>query len=66
MKHGWIDVRDRLPEDEGNYLCHFTDGNIETLVYYPEERKEWGEGFLHFSITHWMPLPEPPEGEGEE
>ena len=64
----WISVEDRLPE-----------AFVSVLVYMPEERPlptvhegyvtnngKWYAHFFErepFEVTHWMPLPEPPEEE---
>jgi len=59
----WISVKDRLPEED-----------ILVLVFIPYWRKIstdrlgkdgcW-RGAFGEAITHWMPLPEPPQHEGE-
>lgn len=59
---GWISVNDRLPEKKGDYLIFNTDG-IVWPYWYDKEYKEWydSSGYLTENVTHWMPLPEPPE-----
>jgi hypothetical protein len=61
----WISVKDRLPEKLCNYLvCCFeteypTHNNHICLSTWTRSY-----GFLgadDYTITHWMPLPEPPE-----
>lgn len=64
---GWISVQDRLPKERGRYLCWFGKNTLcvgaDIATYLPE----WhGFGILESdtvlqNITHWMPLPEPPE-----
>lgn len=63
----WISVGERLPEDDGYFLCYRNDGSPEVVCMY------YGDGdFLtpepelnniSHVITHWMPLPLPPEKE---
>ena len=53
----WIPCSERLPEQSGVYLAYFTfkDGTHATDIAYINTGCHLG------SITHWMPLPEPPE-----
>jgi hypothetical protein len=55
----WIPCSERLPEQSGVYLAYFTfkDGTHATDIAYINTGCHLG------SITHWMPLPEPPEKE---
>ena len=55
----WISVEDAVPESEGMYLCRFDDGAIESFYYWGGEDEEWG--MSNCVVTHWMPIPEPPE-----
>lgn len=59
----WIDVKNELPEKDGDYLIFNTDGAV-WIYWYDEEYKEWYDdnGYQTESVTHWMPLPEPPMG----
>ena len=61
MKTEWISVSDELPEEEDMYLCHFTDGTIETSLFGPEDEIIHPWEVYHLLVTHWMPLPNPPE-----
>lgn len=49
----WIPVEDRLPEGECRCLVA-VDGEVRSATYYPP-------GKFQPEITHWMPLPKPPE-----
>ena len=70
----WISVKDRLPDCMGEVLVIVSgkphenitlDGAYEIAEYDPVEGwilemwPEWCSGV----VTHWMPLPEPPEEE---
>lgn len=55
----WISVRDRLPEENGDYLVALDDGYIGVTWYSADEGFDlWADAG---EVTHWMPLPEPPE-----
>jgi hypothetical protein len=61
MKIEWIDVKDRLPEKENEYLVFGI--NVTTLNFI---EGEWYSDVFNAIIdkkliTHWMPLPEPPK-----
>jgi transcriptional regulator with XRE-family HTH domain len=56
-KDGWISVKDRLPEKDEYVLCFCNIGDgFQAIFHYGKERK-----FDGTAVTHWMPLPEPPE-----
>lgn len=69
MDNTWIPVSDRKPKEKGCYLLtvkHWVDGK-------PVVREAYWNGTDYLScdkrreitprVTHWMPLPEPPEEE---
>lgn len=62
----WIPVTERLPEEWTDVLVFSRFGFIETAVYtgaHGKWRVGWNGDMLEAdSITHWMPLPEPPKG----
>lgn len=75
----WISVEDALPERNGCYLVwrprFYIDGDrecAEATVCYFDGHDTWHDSYgVDFSrvlgkddITHWMPLPDPPESEG--
>ena len=60
----WIPVTERLPEEKhavivwepkylNPYICFLSEGDWYVFG---------GYGVKVFGVTHWMPLPEPPEG----
>lgn len=69
----WIPVSERLPEIHDDYdgeksdCCYAIDiHKCVWIAYYRPDEKDWYElpaGIILTTITHWMPLPEPPEGE---
>lgn len=69
-KQRWIPCSERMPEVDDNYLCtyHFEAGNknyVSTLFFYATDQSPHFqcEGLRGLKVTHWMPLPEPPEEE---
>ena len=67
MMPKWIDVNERLPKKDGRYIVH-----IKNLTgYMPLEQRVFVAEFIFNDfvfkgwedneVTHWMPLPEPPE-----
>ena len=73
----WISVTERLPDNKEYdwVLAQVVEDNgfmhIPTVMEYRESKNDWFEetyGWLSehngaFTVTHWMPLPEPPKGE---
>ena len=73
----WISVKDRLPDNKEHdwVLAQVVEVNgymhIPKVMEYRQQRNDWFEetyGWLSehnglFSVTHWMPLPNPPKGE---
>jgi hypothetical protein len=65
----WISVKDRLPNKDTEVLCCSVRGDLfigkylEAIytedVYVFVDTNRWDAR----SVTHWMPLPEPPKGE---
>lgn len=58
----WISVEERLPE-EGSCVLAYSEFGIgySICVKYYRHKRFWNDGGE--SVTHWMPLPEPPKGE---
>lgn len=63
----WIDVKDRLPEKSFEFtalskavLTIDTNHSIE-IRYFDTKRNKWVYTEPNRFVTHWMPLPNPPE-----
>jgi hypothetical protein len=68
----WISVKDQLPEINqyresfivygspqcGNHCCHF---QVMESYFTREGVWEFGEYDCQIEVTHWMPLPKPPQ-----
>lgn len=60
----WISVKDRLPESDGSYIAHSgKSGKVFTAHFWARD-KIWSGRNLNLTITHWMPMPEPPKVKG--
>ena len=73
---GWISVKDKLPEDDGNYLGNYlvftSEGDIDIGTYHPRYIvPQWSmcdaDGFYwaedkDIKILAWKPLPNKPDG----
>ena len=61
----WINCKDRLPENDDHVLaCTRNKKGQANIVnaYYCHQLGTWAAG-MNSNVTHWMPLPEPPEVE---
>lgn len=65
-KFKWISTAERQPEKSGLYLTYNPRRSFMT-IHYSAKNKAWN-AFDHedepkhaLEVTHWMPLPEPPE-----
>ena len=57
----WIPCSERLPEHSARCLC-YCNGEVRVLKYW-RTQQEFQYGGRERNVTHWMPLPEPPEEE---
>ena len=57
-KTEWISVEERLPDRNGRYLthCNVEGQSLVCILYFCKVG-----GFNEGTVTHWMPLPEPPK-----
>jgi len=71
LSNGWISVKDRLPEESKKVLVYCKNGYMMS-VFFSHKWKAFnhfdsqgdpteGENHCFLDVTHWMPLPEPPE-----
>ncbi len=62
----WISVKDRLPENNQDVLAYMQN-SIESRIFPACYHKNWWEDCIWntrcLSVTHWMPLTNPPKGE---
>lgn len=63
-KRMWISVKDELPKKKGDYLIYNTDGLV--WIYWYNDGWYDSDCCISDNVTHWMPLPEPPEEEKTE
>ena len=63
----WISVDERLPEEKVNCIVHYKHAYCENddywtigICFYDGEKFQLNPAY---KVTHWMPLPTPPEGE---
>ena len=61
----WISVEERLPDENGRFLT--VDKKGDMMVCFWEKHFGWFAMVCNKNaITHWMPLPEPPDMKGGE
>jgi len=66
VKAGWIDASERRPREDGQaVIAHGVDGRVREVWY--AAGKFWDDGgWREASVTHWMPLPGPPDDRAED
>lgn len=60
----WISVKDRLPQKYSNVLIYTSFGYVTNGMWVPYKNifvYDRGYELEKDEVTHWMPLPEPPE-----
>jgi hypothetical protein len=68
MMPKWISVEERLPEQGKRYLVlgyfHATNKPFIEILWHDAHDLWWNRLYKgDYSVTHWMPLPEPPKEE---
>ena len=64
----WISVSERLPENGSNVLGYSYDEDGSRIFPANYDNGWWHDCFFNIriiTVTHWMPLPEPPKEEKE-
>lgn len=69
MESKWISVKNRQPEKLRNenddlipFLTYIPDYGVG-IGYYVKPLDKWVRNGTFVNVTHWMPMPEPPEEE---
>ena len=66
----WVSVEDELPKNVANRVLAFCENGVmyaahyeggETDKWYMNMGTWWEEGTGKLTVTHWMPIPEPPQ-----
>ena len=55
----WINVKDRLPDEDGSTLICTKNGKVCTARFY--KRQGWWNAYAGRNAEYWMPLPKPPK-----
>ena len=64
-KQEWISVEERLPVIQGKYLVYTYDRRMfmcDLIDHYCNGDLQFDD----YRVTHWMPLPQPPQMKGAE
>ena len=63
----WVSVKERLPQEKVNCIVHYKHAYCDNddywaigMCFYDGEKFQFGPAY---KVTHWMPRPQPPEGE---
>lgn len=61
----WVSVDERLPPPKQNVLAYSLESGIAEADYGDGVWMQYRWSAVMQGVTHWMPLPVPPEKEGE-
>lgn len=56
----WISVKDRMPDTGISVLVFAYDNQMWVAYWVPDWWSDYFDNEVH-CVTHWQPLPEPPE-----
>lgn len=60
----WIPVSERLPKEDGRYLCDWQGMRVGTCYFHKGHFRVYGD-IKDKYVTAWMPLPKPYEEDNE-
>ena len=65
-RNKWVSVNDRLPNDGQDVLAYLYNGEETRIAPFNYDKGTWYDCVMNCtvainSITHWMPLPDPPK-----
>lgn len=58
----WIPTDKALPDSNETVIVHSADCDPPVWLGYIEDGEWWHIDGWPAPVTHWMPMPEPPEG----
>lgn len=61
----WINVKDKLPNDYIDVIVYSKSGDTFVAKLLGKVYGWQSLSFINFTVTHWMPLPEPPNEDNE-
>lgn len=57
----WVRCEDDKPKERDYYFAFTADAEAFVGEYIPSVDQWWKDDDLILTVTHWMPLPEPPK-----
>ena len=65
MEQNWIPCSERCPEENGTYITMIAGASKATALKFAKRRdgkdNVWFDDWLIQTVTHWMPMPDPPK-----
>jgi hypothetical protein len=59
----WINVGESMPDSDTDVIVATEDGHVEAGYHNGSEWRWLSAGIIEIPVTHWMPFPNPPEGQ---